>query len=178
MSTAFQTPLRALALAALASGCIAAELPGSRFDVSIRGDVNDCTATPAENRVESHEYRLEIDGLDIVLAIGEDEFAVGEIDGCNIEYETVVVTDYRNDSEGNQHEIRWKLNGEATIDQLGGVACLDEPGVDWEGTETITVIRSQHPAVDPGCTYTMDVTGRFTYAAGAEEEANTDQPQP
>lgn len=178
MPTAFPAVRHALATLAcltIASGCTGEALVGNLFEVNLRASENNCT-TGGANTAETHEYRLVIDSLDVTLAIGEDEWAVGEIDGCRITYDSIVVTDLRNDQDGNQHEIRWRITGEAEIDQRGGVSCIEEPGVDWIGTETIEVVRSQHPAVDPGCTYSFDVTGRFTGFATEPEEDGTDLP--
>ena len=58
-------------------------------------------------------------------------------------------------------EIRWQLEGEATVRQGGSDCNLDE-GLDWDGFEEITVIDSTDPDVPPGCTYRMDATGTFS----------------
>lgn len=173
MSTMFRGIVPVAVWLAIASGCTGAGLEGNLFDVTLVGVDNDCTGEPL-NRRENHEYRLVIDGLNIVVAIGEDEWATGSINGCRIEYESVIVTDVRNDAEGNQHEIRWRITGEAEIDQSGGASCIDEGNLDWIGTETIEVIRSQHPNVDPGCTYSFESTGLFTgFASEPEEETSS-----
>ena len=44
-------------------------------------------------------------GADITLAIGEDEWATGNIDGCRITYESIVVTDLRNVTERAERQV-------------------------------------------------------------------------
>lgn len=176
MSTAFRGTLMVAGWLTIASGCAGDDLPGNLFDVVLTGTENDCLSE-STNRREEHQYRLVVDNLDVTIAIGEDEWATGEINGCRITYQSVVVTDVRNDSEGNQHEIRWRIVGEAEIDQSGGASCIEDPGVDWTGTETIEVVRSLHPAVDPGCTFSFDVQGQFAGFASEQPEETSGLPQ-
>ena len=57
--------------------------------------------------------------------------------------------------------IRWRLEGEANWRTSGDLGCNLEPDIDWEGTETIIVVGSDHPDVGAGCSVELDVVGTY-----------------
>lgn len=146
----------------LVVGCGNGTLPGHYFDITVTGTDNDCTEDPP-GESERYEYRVELAGNDVSIAIGEAVFATGTVEGCEVSYSSLVWSDYRDDQE-----IRWQISGEARVDVSGGDGCVNG-GQDWEGTETIVVVDSAHPDVSAGCTYTMDVTGTWLKDEGVEE---------
>ena len=168
MTAAYPRVWSIVVAACLATGCAEPALQGNLFDIRLEGAENECTGGGTQYS-DLLQYRLEFDSLDITLAVEDDEWAIGEVDGCFIEYRSIVVTSLR---EG--YEIRWRIDGQAEIDRSGGASCIDEPNLDWIGTETFTVVRSAHPSVDPGCTYTLDVTGQFAgFASPPTEDDDT-----
>lgn len=56
------------------------------------------------------------------------------------------------DREGG--EITWQIEGYAQLEANRRSGALT-----WTGSETITVLESQDPAIRPGCTFAYDVTG-------------------
>lgn len=136
------------------AACGPGTLPGHYFDVTVSGAQNSCTADPADYN-EGYEYRLELAGNDLALAIGDAVFATGTVEGCALSYTSLVWSDYRDDKQ-----IRWQIAGEARVDVSGGDGCVNG-GTDWEGTETFVVVDSEHPDVAAGCTYVLDVTGQW-----------------
>ena len=58
------------------------------------------------------------------------------------------------------------------MDLEGGDGCATDED-DWVGTETFHIVRSAHPDIDPGCTYTMDVVGDFTGFSAPPVETET-----
>ncbi len=160
------TPMIGLLLPLLV-GCGEEELPGNLFEMRLSGKENLCT-DEGEDYEEVLTYRLVIEGRRIRLAVGEDEWAEGSIDGCRIQYQSIVW--------GSLHdgfEVRWRINGEAEIDQTGGASCIDDDSLDWVGTETFTVVTSADESVDPGCTYSLRTQGRFS---GFASEPEDDEP--
>lgn len=133
-------------------GCSAEDLPGDYWTVTVTGSENLCTGNGI-GYSEQFDYRLEIDGNDVAVAIGEDVWATGVLDGCNLSYTSLAWSSYRNDLE-----IAWQIVGASKIN-VGGQGCVDEQ--DWEGTETFVITESAHPDVPPGCTYTLDVVGQY-----------------
>lgn len=142
-----------LCLLPLLSGCGAGDLPGHYWDVVVDGTTNACTGGGANYR-EEYAYRVIIDGNDISVAIDEDIFATGLVDGCRFDYDSLVWSTYRDD-----FEIQWQITGTAYVNVGGGGGCV--PDRDWEGTETFIVTTSAHPDVSAGCTYETEVTGKY-----------------
>jgi hypothetical protein len=141
-------------------GCGEEELPGQYWDIGVQATENECTANGIGYN-EQFEYRVLIDGNDATIAVGEDVFAFGTLDGCNLSYTSIVWTSYP-----DQYEVKWQISGEAQVNVGGAGGCV-EGGSDWVGTERINFNASAHPAIQPGCLYTMDVTG--TWVRNVEE---------
>lgn len=140
-------------VAVILIGCGGKDLPGHYWNVTVDGSDNQCTGNAADYHNE-YEYRLVIDSNDVQVAIGEDVFATGTIEGCTVSYASLAWSDYRDDLE-----IQWEILGVARINVGGGAGCVT--GSDWEGTETFLITESAHPDVQPGCTYTLTATGTY-----------------
>lgn len=136
------------------SGCSGEDLSGYTFNLTLTGRANECTAAPADYS-EKLEYRVQIDGQDVEVAVGPDGFATGVSNGCSIQYETVVWGEQIDD-----FEIRWKLSGSATINPGGG--CNTQNGTDWDGVEVFEVVSSENPDISPGCEYEVALAGKYT----------------
>lgn len=152
--------LAPLALAA----CGGEDLVGFEWDVTLTGTVDLCN-DPTIGYQEAFRYRLEfIEGGNFVdLAIGPDNFASGQISGCEINYETVVWGETR-----DGYDLRWRMEGEALYQQAGGCGTQLPPNVDWKGTEVFTVVQSSNPNIPPGCTYTLDAEGTYVGPADGQ----------
>jgi len=136
----------------LAAGCATDDLPGSYFDVERVGAQNGCTGNGTNFR-ERHDYRIEYRGNEVTLAVGPDVWATGIADGCTVTYDSIIWT-----SQRDGFAIDWQVEGTAVVDKDGGNTC--DAQLDWSGTETYVIANSEHPDVSPGCTYTVDVTGK------------------
>jgi hypothetical protein len=137
-------------------GCAEEELPGFYWQVTVEGDENLCTGNGI-GYSENFEYRVIVDVDDASFWIGDDNWATGNVDGCNITYDSIAWSDYR-----DGYELQWQLTGDATVN-IGGpaVGCVGTEGLDWDGTETFTITNSAHPEVQSGCTYTLNVYGTY-----------------
>ena len=132
-----------------------------RFEVTGVGVEDGCNE-PTVGYQDTWEFRLAFpEGNSFVeLNIDDQTFATGSINGCTIEYESVVwgeIVDGFN--------IRWQLSGSALF-ELGGEGCGLETGKDWLGTETFTVVSTgdgdqKHPSIEPGCEYILDTEGAY-----------------
>ena len=140
-------------LAGALTACGGEDLPGEYWKVQLSGAENACTGNGADYSAE-YEYRVVFDGNDITLAIGDDIWATGIAEGCTLNYSSLVWSDER-----DGYEIEWEILGNSVVNVGGNGGCTSES--DWEGTETFVVDTSEHPDVQPGCTYTLDVTGQF-----------------
>lgn len=134
---------------------------GSAFEVTLTGADDGCAGGAALSYSDQLEYVLyTVEAPAIRLAVdvsGEPvTFASGEINGCNVTYGSVVWDEIRDGAL-----IRWRLEGEANWRTSGDFACNLEPGIDWEGTETITVVGSDHPDIGAGCSVELDVVGSY-----------------
>jgi len=138
----------------LTVACVEEELPGSYFDVERVGAQNGCTGNGTNFR-EKHDYRMELRGNEVTLAVGPDVWASGLADGCTVTYDSIIWTTQR-----DGFAIDWRVTGEAMVDPEGGPTCDEE--FDWRGTETYFITNSEHPDVSPGCEYVVDVTGNHT----------------
>lgn len=142
----------------MAMGCLALiacgqdDLPGHYWELDVSTAADTCNS-PAVGYGDSFEYRLEIGVEEVSVAIGPDTFATGTINGCTVEYDSVIWTEQR-----PAGEVLWTLHGEA-LAQRGDGAC----GIasDWIGTEVFTIVSSADPAIRPGCTFTTDLTGTY-----------------
>jgi hypothetical protein len=152
----FQVRLQSLVVVAAVGGAgCKPVLPGAYWNVeqSMVEDLCNPTPIPADG---SYEYRVIYDVQDITLAIGEDEFAHGTVSGCNLQYQTVVWPEDR-----EEYKIAWQMSGSAVVTKGGGDGCSVEGGGDWAGTEVFTIVTSEDPELSPGCTYTVEMTGTF-----------------
>lgn len=155
-STRSRVPTRRSAMVLLTLGlgaCGSEDLPGEYWKVDVTGAENTCTGNGADYS-ESYEYRVIFEGNDITLAIGPDIWATGIAEGCTLNYTSLVWSDFRED-----YEIEWEILGTSLVNVGGGGGCVADG--DWQGTETFVVDTSEHPDVQPGCTYSLDVTGTF-----------------
>lgn len=146
-----------LVLAGIATlfGCSEADLPGSYFDVDLQMVSDECNAQ-AVGYSESLTYRVTDvpdDDQMLSVSVGPDEFARGPSEGCSFTYSSVAWTEPR-----EAGDLRWTLSGTAAV-QRGDGSCGNPS--DWQGTEVFTILSSEDPAINPGCTYTVDVTGTF-----------------
>jgi hypothetical protein len=149
----------------MAVGCGGGEevLDGYLFDVTGLAVIDDCN-DPTVPYQETFEYRLSFDEANVVLSIGADDFATGRIAGCAITYDTAVWN-----AERASGDVKWQLSGEAVYRQ-GGDTCNLPAGMDWEGTETFSVVASEDPSIPVGCQYVLDTTGVYLGPAGAGSE--------
>ena len=147
-----------LAILAVAPvGACKADLPGFYWELEQSLNDDTCNAQPVSPPTDPFEYRLQFDVNDLVLAIGEDEFATGTVQGCVLAYETVVWPEDRND-----YRLAWQMRGAATVSRGGTDGCPVDNGSDWSGTEVFTIITSEDPDLSPGCTYTVNLSGSYT----------------
>jgi hypothetical protein len=147
----------------LLAGCGGGELAGQYFDVTAKGAENLCTGSGTDY-TEQLIYRLVVEGNSLQVAVEDDVFATGTIEGCSLSYSSIVWSDYR-----DEKEIKWQIIGSARANLGGGAGCV--PDGDWEGDEQFVVITSEHDEVQPGCTYDLTMTGKFNREVdpGAEE---------
>ena len=61
--------------------------------------------------------------------------------------------------DSSDGRFTWDISGDADVQGAGGGCVEDE--LDWKGTETLTVLESENPAIEIGCTYSMSVEGTF-----------------
>lgn len=154
-SNSLAWPILCLGTCVLAAGCSEKELPGEYWNITVSGAENLCTGN-GTGYTENFEYRVVISINDATMYIGDDNWANGILDGCSLHYESIAWSDFR-----DGYEIQWVLTGDAVVNPGGPVAgCVE--GLDWQGTEVFTVTNSAHPAVQSGCTYTLDVFGEWT----------------
>ncbi|MBN2799314.1 MAG: hypothetical protein JXX28_09230 [Deltaproteobacteria bacterium] len=145
----------ALALTGLV-GCAPEEpLDGFLWDVELSVLEDGCLPAASADYTEQLPYRLVFDGSYVDLAIGPDLFATGAISGCEIAYDSVV---WGQNIDG--YTVRWSLAGEATY-RPGGDACNLSAGTDWLGTETFTILSSDHPDIAPGCELVLHAQGAY-----------------
>lgn len=103
---------------------------------------------------DSFQYALYQEGAAVELRIDGEVFATGAfLDGCTIEYSSPAYLDTFNGAE-----VQWQVSGIATIDGAAG-GCVDDPELDWDGSETVYINRSDAEALPAGCTRELDVTG-------------------
>ena len=142
------------------AGCGDPPLDGFLWRVQLTGDEDLCNAEPVGFQ-ETYNYRVTFDGTYADLAIDADNFASGQIEGCQIFYESVV---WGEDRDG--FPIRWKIEGEAFYHQGFGCEQSLPENIDWKGTEVYEVVQSDHPDIPPGCTYTLLSEGTYVGEAG------------
>lgn len=136
----------------LSGGCAGADSAGHYWAITATGVSDSCTGEAANTRQE-FEYRVVYDGTEIEVAVGEDVFASGVANGCQIAYESITWTDER-----NGYDVAWRIVGNA-VAQQGGNAC--STASDWAGTEVFEVVTSEDPEIAPGCSYEMSLQGTY-----------------
>ena len=136
-------------------GCSGGNEPGHYWEITAVG-VND-TCNGALDAVEdSFTYRLQFDETNVAVAVGPDVFASGEVNGCNVDDESVAWTD---DRPGG--ELTWQIRGSA-VAQFGDGAC-GMSDTDWRGTEAFEIITSADPNISAGCVFEMELTGKYLH---------------
>ena len=150
-----------LGILVVLSACKEEPEVGDAFDVVLTGTEDGCAGGAALSYTDQLEYVLyTTDAPAIRLAVdvsGEPvTFAAGQISGCLVEYASVVWDEIRDGAL-----IRWRIEGEASWRINGDFGCNLEPDIDWEGTETITVVGSEHPDIGAGCSVELDVVGTY-----------------
>ena len=109
---------------------------------------------------EEFTYAVYYDGSSVTLKIDGDTFASGINTGCQLNYESVETREDRGDGY-----VRWKLEGEAQHQQDGASCGIEanEEGkqLDWQGTETFTLLETDLDGYDTPCSYTMSVEGTY-----------------
>ncbi len=123
-----------------------------RYDVTVTATDDTChdTLVPHEEHVD---YALFLRGRSADLYVGEQLFATGAIDGCDLTYQTAV---YNNDTTADGN-VKWRLSGSATVDR-GDDSCVDGDA-DWDGQEVFEVVDAPSDTIEPGCTYTTTTSG-------------------
>lgn len=151
-----------LPLFAMSSIGCSEPLEGFEWAVTVEGGepgFDSCNIGEETPYTETFAYVLDFAGADVSLGLLVDGeifgFADGTLSGCDVSYASVIWQEQR---EGG--EVRWQLEGEASIRQ-GGDDCNISEGLDWEGFELITVVDSADPTIPAGCTYRMDATGTY-----------------
>ncbi len=155
------------AVAAVSGGCgVPEEEPDGTWRVTVTSVVEDgriATDCGEEGATfstydQTFEYQLFVsegdDGAE--LKIDGEGFATAQRQGCDLSYQSAVWLDER--STGL---LRWQISGAATYQGAAG-GCELPDGVDWKGTETITVVESEDPAIPSGCTYQLETEGVLT----------------
>ena len=137
------------------TGCGEKAEPGFQWDVTALVTGNYCFEAD-EGWQKEYTYKLSYEGAAVSLSIGNDQFATGTIQGCQIVYHSVVWMEER-----DGFEIRWKLDGEAYYRQEGGCETFLDDNIDWLGTETFTIENSNHPEYPVGCTMELEVQGEY-----------------
>ena len=155
--------LSALAII-MSSGCSEEPPDGFVWAIDLVGTIDGCN-NPVVGYQTSSDYRLTFEGSAVALSIGPDEFANGTISGCQVAYQTVVWGEDR-EIDGEMHEIKWQITGDAIFRQ-GGDTCNLPVGTDWIGTEITTILDSTSPSFEVGCTYTVETTGAYVGQASA-----------
>ncbi len=144
----------------VAGGCPAPEDPAFVWSVTLEGQEDGCADGRAESYEERLDYVVQFDGNAARIAVLEGDtpvvFGVGTVAGCQLEYASVVWEDRRDGAT-----IRWRLTGEATWRTGGDFACGLQPGTDWEGSEEIEVVASEHPEYRAGCRVRLLVSGAY-----------------
>ncbi len=154
------------ALIALMTSLIAcgppAEDPDGEWNVTVTGTETNCVEAAEASYQAAFVYQIfydtssgDITQLTTQIQIDGEDFANGVTSGCNLEYESAIWLE-----EDDGGDFQWQIKGEATYQ--GAASCGDLPdGVDWQGTETLTVTSSENDSVPVGCVYNMELTGVF-----------------
>ena len=116
--------------------------------------VTDCVST-GEVFDKTFSYQLFFDGDLAEVEINGESFASGNRSGCSLSYQSAVWLEERNGGF-----VRWQISGETTYEgEAGGCGLPD--GLDWEGTETITVVETDLEQYPVNCTYELTTEGTW-----------------
>lgn len=139
----------------VAMGCSSPDLSGHVWNLRLRTTQDECSDPPASFD-EAIEFVVDFQGGS-AISVGTDGalFATGEIAGCALTYRTGT---WEEERDGGI--VRWEMEGEALY-RLGGTGCEIEDGVDWQGSETFTVLGSEDPNIPVGCQSILDVSGTY-----------------
>jgi hypothetical protein len=124
------------------------------WSVTVTGTETSCVQDTT-GFIESYDYGVIYDGTKAKIYIEESMYATGDHRGCSLQYKSAA---YLEDSSDGR--FTWDITGSADVQGAAGGCDLQE-GLDWEGTETLTVLESENPNVEEGCTYNMSVEGAF-----------------
>jgi hypothetical protein len=135
--------------------------PDAAYEVRVETAVTDgavvsnCLPDGSEYALvdDTFTYELFFEGTNATVNIDGESFATGVRSGCKLDYTSVVWLEER--PSGN---LQWQVSGSALYDALGGACGLSE-GLQWEGTESITIVASDDEDIPEGCTYEMVTTG-------------------
>jgi hypothetical protein len=146
-----------VALIALLFACQESRVPEGAlmYSITVTGLEDTCHPDASTGSVEDFTYSVALDASESTIYIDDQVFAVGQVSGCTIEYNTVVIGE---ETEGDG-EVRWQLFGTADFDP-GDDACV-EGDKDWDGTETFEIVSSEDDVLEEGCTYTATTSGSF-----------------
>ncbi len=154
-------PLMTLLLALAACGDEALDPDAYYWDVSLLGIHSTChNDDNVVGYAEDFTYGLTFEGSATVLRIEGNSFSSGQLTGCSLEYASGTIG-----QERDAGFVQWDLSGTALI-ETGGDGCdipddADGNALDWYGTETFTIVYSEDPAVEVGCTYDIEVSGVY-----------------
>jgi len=138
------------------AGCAGAPVPDGEWDVTLVGTaVSGCVDGVEYRQInERYTYQIFASGSAVDLAIDGQSFATGQYDdGCHISYTSPA---YLDSYQGSS--VQWQITGTATVDGPAG-GCVADETLDWDGTEQVTVVRSDASELPEGCTYDITVAG-------------------
>ena len=135
------------------SGC-APDVTGFAWDLDLEV-IEDSCALGSAGHSEQLQFVVNYTGNRVDLAIGADTFASGTLSGCFLSYQSVAW-----ETEYDNAILRWQIEGEAEHSSQPG-SCGLEDGLDWVGTETFTIVSSEHPQVPTGCKIEQTVKGVY-----------------
>lgn len=128
------------------------EAPDRTYAITVSGESDSCTGAE-QTYEESFTYAIFIDGSNAKIQIDDEDFALGNIAGCDLTYQSTVW--FEENAGGN---FQWQISGEAQFEGAAGGCDLEE-GVDWDGAEQLSVVESENPDYTVGCDYDMTLTG-------------------
>ena len=134
--------------------CAPQEEPDASWKVTVTGTETDCTSDTS-GFLSEYTYDVFQEATQIKIYIEDSLFATGQLRGCFIEYQSAAYLE-----DAPEGRFTWDITGVADVQGAAGGCDLPE-GLDWQGTETVTVLDSEHPDVLPGCTYNMSVEGTY-----------------
>ena len=128
------------------------EAPDRTYEITISGESDSCTGADASYE-ETFTYAVFIDGSNAKIQISGEDFAVGNISGCDLTYQSTVW--FEEDADG---DFQWQISGKAQFEGAAGGCDLEE-GIDWQGSEELSVVESENPDVTAGCDYKTTLAG-------------------